>query len=328
MDLPRWLAWAGPPADADGGGAASGWRANLVAFRRLVFVHTIVRNFLLLPEAEVLSETFGLSTALRIAAIVAGACGLLAASGAWPARAVCLILLGEIYYALPDSTNHVAVELALMVLFTFLDERKRDKEGDEGRLLLCAVRWFVAVFFLYTGVQKLLYGYYFQGQFLAFVAATEERFAILFRWFIPDAEFERLLSYNEINRATGEPLLINRGTMPGKMRPVLGAGPYIVDSLLFKLLSNAVYLFEIVAGALLLVPRVRTLAALGAMAFVVLIEIGARELTFGLLMFNLLFVFLEGAWNKRLFWVLVGGYGALVLHDLMDWQNAFWYSPA
>jgi len=311
MDVPRWLALAGP-------GDEQGWRPNLTAFRRLVFVHMVVRNYLLLPDT---GGSFGsLETPLRLAAIVIGLVGLAPGFGVWAARIGCFVIGGEILNTLPEGTNHVAVELALLFFLGLLDER----DEDEALLLLPAVRWFVAVFFLYTGVQKLLHGYYTQGQFLAFAAGTEDRFAALFRWFIPGEELARLQSYNEVVQATGEPLQIR----PGVMRPRVGAGPYIIDSFLFKALSNLVYVFEIAAGAALVVPRLRSLAALSIMVFVVFIELGARELTFGLLMMSLLLLFLKGAWNRRLFWLIVAGYGFFVVHDFMGWEEVFPYSPA
>jgi uncharacterized membrane protein YphA (DoxX/SURF4 family) len=314
MDVPRWLALAGP---GNGAREEEGWRLNLSAFRRLVFVHMIVRNFLLLPDVGA-PET--LVTPLRWAAIVVGLAGFLPGFGVWAARIACFLIVGEVVRVLPEGTNHVAVELALLFFLGLLDER----DEQEGRLLLPSVRWFVAIFFFYTGVQKLLYGYYTQGQYLAFAAGTEDRFAALFRWFLPGAELERLQSYNEVVQSTGEPLQIR----PGVMRPRIGAGPYIVDSMLFKVLSNLVYVFEITAGAALLVPRLRRWAALSIMVFVVFIELGARELTFGLLMMSLLLLFLEGSWIRRVFWVVVAGYGALILHDLLGWEEIFWYSPA
>ncbi len=167
----------------------------------------------------------------------------------------------------------------------------------------------------YTGLQKLLYGYYFDGQLLAYLAGTEDRFAAFFRFIIPAEELQRLQSYNEA--------LVR----PGAYSTKLGAGPYRVESLWFVVMSNGVYLFEMLAGILLLVPRTRVLAAIASIGFVIMIELGARELTFGALMVNLFLLFLPGRWIKRLFAAFLAGYLYLAAHKL-GLAPMFAYSPA
>jgi hypothetical protein len=304
MDVPRWLALAGPDGEA-------GWRANLGWFRRLVLLHMAVRMFLLLHQDGFAG---GFETPLRAAAIVTGLVGLAPGAGLWAARIALPLVATEIGWTLTtrlDATNHVAVELCLLFFLALLDER----DEGEARLLLPSLRWFIAVFFFYTGLQKLFYGYYSQGQYLAFAAATEERFTWLFRHLIPAAELARLQSYNE------------RLIHPGVWQPKVPSGPYVVASALFRALSNAVYLFEMAAGAGLLWRRTRAVAAVAAVLFVVCIELGAREITFGLLMVNLLLLFLPGGWNRRLFPLSAAGYAYLVLHELVG-QTWFLYAPA
>jgi hypothetical protein len=301
MQLPRWLAPLGP----DDGGA---WRPNLGAFRRLVLLHMAARTFLTLPHgpgAEPLALLVGWAT------VVAGAAGLLPGVGLWAARCAAPLVAAQIWIQLPNAANHVAVELACLVLLALFDER----DDGEAPLLLAGLRAFGAIFFFYTGLQKLLYGYYFRGQFLAFAAGTEDRFGAFFRHLMPAGEYARLRSYNA------------EVIQEGAFRPRVGAGPYIVDSLAFQALSNAVYAFEMLGAAALCVPRLRTVAALAAVLFVVLVEAGARELTFGLLMVNLLLLFLPGGWNRRLLPACAAAYLYLVAHRL-GWVPLFWYAPA
>ena len=78
---------------------------------------------------------------------------------------------------------------------------------------------------------------------------------------------------------------------------------------------------------LLLVPRTRVLAAIASIGFVIMIELGARELTFGALMVNLLLLFLPGRWIKRLFPAFLLFYLYLAAHKL-GLAPMFAYAPA
>ena len=100
-----------------------------------------------------------------------------------------------------------------------------------------------------------------------------------------------------------------------------------MDSVFFILMSNSVYVFEILAGILLLFRRTRVHAVLAAIAFVFMIECAARELTFGALMVNLVLLFLPGAWIKRLLPFFVIYYGYLVAMKVGIFPM-FEYSPA
>ncbi len=151
----------------------------------------------------------------------------------------------------------------------------------------------------------MLWGRYFDGQLLGYLAAAEDRFAWFFQHVIPTAEFERL-------RAIGPPRA--------------GAGPYRVDSLLFLAVSNSVYVFEMLAGVLLLVSRTRWMAAIAAIGFVIMVELGAREIIFGALMINLLLLFVPGQWNKKLFGAFVAFYLYLGLANRIEAIPMFTYS--
>lgn len=229
----------------------------------------------------------------------------------WTSRLVAALVLVELILSSSAAANHLFLELVCWGFFALLDER----DEREAALLLQALRWTIAVFFFYTGLQKLLYGYYFRGEFLAFLAGTEERFGYFFGRVLPAGELERLQSYNF--KVEG----------PGQFQPRLNAGPYRVDGLLFMAISNFVYLFEMAAGVLLLLRPLRAWAAAAGVVFVVLIQVGARELTFGALMINLLLLSLPGAPIRRVFAVFLAGYVYLVL-AAFGVVPMFWYSPA
>lgn len=304
----RVLQLAGPDRVAD-----AHFRLNLIWLRRFVLMHMAARSFLTIaPTPEM-----GASDVLRGATVLVAIAGLMPRF-ARPATAIAtLLVLGDVLVTLPDTANHVFLEWLCLVLLTLFDEQ----DEDEAPLLLQGLRWMTGVFFFYTGLQKVLYGYYFDGQFLAFLAATDERFRLFFQHLIPSEELERLRAFN----------LSLVDADAGRWKPRVGAGPYRVDSLIFVLVSNITYIFEMVAGLLLLLPRTRVVAALASIVFVIMIELAARELTFGALMINLLLLFLPGKWNKWLFPAFAAGYLYLMLADPklgLDFIPMFWYSPA
>ena len=64
-------------------------------------------------------------------------------------------------------------------------------------------------------------------------------------------------------------------------------------------MSNSVYVIEILAPVFLLLKRTRVFATIGFLFFMAAIQIGALELLFGLLMVNLLLLFLPREVNYR-----------------------------
>ena len=291
----------------------SAWRANLESFRLLLLIHMGVRSFLTLLRAE----AFGFDAMLLVVAIA------IAIVGSWPqfrARAVAvgaLLVGGQVIARVAlgfDTANHVFLEGVFLTFFALC----RLEDEEEATFLLQCTRLTTAVFFFYTGLQKVFYGYYFDGQFLAYMAATSEFFHLVFQYAIPAEELERLMAFN--------------GPSPsvGRFTAAVGAGPYRVDSPLFVLLSNFVYVFEMGAGILLLNARARNWAAFAAIGFVLAIEAGARELTFGILMINLLLLYTERAWVGRLLplWLFLYAWLVLGTHGGLGWLPMFRYAPA
>ena len=304
MNASRILSLAGPHQE-------SGWKTNLRWFRAFVFMHMAVRSFLTLElDAAQHSGVGSFLLVLRVVIIMAAVAGLVPRFTMWSARIAGLLLLLEVAATIPFTANHVFLEFLVLALLALLDER----EAREGELLLQAVRWLVVVLFFYTGLQKVLYGWYFDGQLLSYLAATEERFAYFFKHLIPTEELQRLISYN------------GKEVASGKFRPELGSGPYRVDSLWFIIVSNGVYIFEMLAGVLLMVRKTRSWAVGASIVFVILIELGARELTFGALMINLLLLFSKRTWIKRLFVLFAMLYLYLAAAGA-GWVPMFEYSP-
>lgn len=302
----RLLALAGPH------GPDGGWRSNLYWFRAFLLMHMGARSFLTFPSGD----------APWVQAVYAAAIGT-ALLGLVPeltrrlvplAAGLVFLQLGARLTGSLDTANHVFLE---GVMFAFL-ALCRVEDRAESELLLGTLRWTIAIFFFWTGAQKLIYGYYFDGQYLLYMAAVSERFELVFRPLIPAEDLDRLQAFN------GPPRTEIKST------PVVGAGPYRTDSVLFVALSNAVYLFEMGAGILLLVPRIRAWVAVAAVGFVLAIEAGARELTFGALMINLLLLFTDGPWIRRLLPAFAVGYAYLLLAERggLGLLPMFWYVPA
>jgi hypothetical protein len=173
----------------------------------------------------------------------------------------------------PAAGNHAYLELLLCLLCVLIDP----DDADERRLFLRAVRYMVALIFVYSGIQKAVHGYYFQGQFLAH-SLWVDSFRPVLALLMPADEYARLAAFS---RAVGE-------------------GPYIVRSTFFVLLSNAVWIAEILLGVLLIVPRTRTLAVFASIAFVAGIEVAAREVFFGFVFVNSILLYLPGDVHRRL----------------------------
>ena len=144
---------------------------------------------------------------------------------------------------------------------------------------LRSLRWLAVIVLFQTGLQKVLYGHYLHGDFLTFMAATNQRFAALLGWVIEPAALESLSSMDVFRT---------------------GSGPFRTGSPALRIGSNGVVLAELALPVLMVVVRTRVAAMLAAIALVVAIQTGARELGFALLFSNLLLLFTPTDWNGRL----------------------------
>jgi hypothetical protein len=192
----------------------------------------------------------------------------------------------------PVAANHQYLELGVLALGTLFDDRIK----GESQLLLQSCRWLVATVLFWAGLQKMLHGYYFGGEFLSYAISQEARFAQIFGVLLPGDELARLLSY-------------------GRPAP-LGAGPYRAASWALLLISNATYFTEILVAIGLFIRRVRPFALCAAMALVVAIEVAAREVLFGALYLGLITLFARRALNWQLLPVFVALYAYLLAAGL------------
>ena len=198
----------------------------------------------------------------------------------------------------PGDGNHAYLELLLCILCASLNVR----DGEERQLFLRAVRWMTCVVFFFAGVQKVVHGYYFNGELLAYSMGIEA-FRPVLHVLLPSADFARLSGYHL----------------------QAGDGPYLVSSAYFVVLSNATYVIEIALAVLFIPRRTRQPAVVAAIVFLAGIEAAARELFFGLIYVNMLLLFLERDVNRRLLGVFGAVLGCMLLVRLKVLPEVIFY---
>jgi hypothetical protein len=185
----------------------------------------------------------------------------------------------RVVQAFPATANHAFLQLVLLVLAALL----AGGSAAERTQLLRSCRAITAAVFLHAGLQKVLYGAYFDGRMLALLISKHERYQWAFQPIVGASEVARLASLNA---------------------HVPEQGPFLADSALLTVIANATWLLELALAALLLTP-LSVGAWLGA-ALIVLIEAGARETVFGAVMLGLLALFLQPAAAHKAQRILIG----------------------
>ncbi|MDG2307106.1 MAG: hypothetical protein P8R42_21145 [Candidatus Binatia bacterium] len=233
---------------------------------------------------------------LVIAALLLTACATLAWVPRWahvaPRIAVPLLFV-ELVGNFPFADNHFVLELLVVSLLALVG-----RDGDGESAVLQGILWVTAIVLFQTGLQKVLHGQYFGGEFLAFMVGRGDRFGDVFGWMLSPEEVVRLAAHDPLRS---------------------GEGPYRVESTKFVLASNAVYVAEMILAPLLVWKRTRTVAAIVALAFVVVIQTGAREIGFALVFVNLLLLFTPSDLIRKLvpvfgiflLWVVLAAAGFL-----------------
>ena len=253
-----------------GGGDAHVRFAQIVAFERIVFLVIGVEYW-----CRGLARWNDLSTAY-VASL--GAATLLCLVGlVTPWRRVAFGALAAIHASVvwnefPATGNHASLEVMLCLLGAFLDPRVE----AERVLYVAAGRWLAVVILFYSGLQKLVHGYYFHAEYFAF-SLWIESFRTVFQWLLPADELRRLTAF------AGNP----------------GDGPYAVRSPLVVAIANLTWIAEMTLPAALLWRRTRAVAVAAAVALIVGIELAAREAFFGLLYVNLILLFLDRPWHPK-----------------------------
>jgi len=169
----------------------------------------------------------------------------------------------------PSTGNHAYLELLVCLLAAFLVP---DDEG-EGLLYLRALRWLVVIVLFYSGVQKLVSGYWVGGEYLAFALGAETYRSAL-GWLVSPYELARLAA----------------------LRGEVGDGPYRAAGPGLVVASNVAWVAEVALAPALCWGRTRGAAIVAALLLLAAIEAAAREVFFGLLFATALLAF---AWHDR-----------------------------
>ncbi len=250
-------------------------RSKLRWFRDLLLLHVTVRA---LPAG---GDPVGI--ALATAMLICFAAAWFNRRPRLAAGVAAALFACKLAIIFPQTPNHGLLELVCLLLVAALDI----DDAGERKLLGQSLRWVTAIVLFQAGLQKVLYGTWFDGQFIGYMIAADDRFASAFRFLVSSEELARLKGHAALDA---------------------GSGPFSVDSLPVLLASNGTWIFEMLAPIFLLVRRTRTIAAIASIVFVALIEAASRELLFGLLFINLLLLFPAGDWNRRAFPLLALAY--------------------
>jgi hypothetical protein len=252
---------------------------KFVAFRRVILVIAASESWLVLTREPYQSYFYLALSVLISACFLAG----FFARFARVATALVGLCMGiQIAATFPENANHQY----LVVLCSLLLTLPRTNAPAERVDALDGMRWILLLGFFWAGVQKVLYGYYFGGEFLAHRMATDPDFLLVFQFFAPAAEVERLLA---------------QGLQ-------YGAGPFRVDSWLFVVVSNLSWLAEIGLPLLLVYRPTRRLAVVGSMLFIFAIQSAAREVYFGGIMIGLILLFWPGDALRRSYPLFAAAY--------------------
>jgi len=276
------LAWTADPPDRSA-------RSHLDAFRTLLLVHCATQSLAWAiepPPAGLAFPPFLIYGAALLESVLVVAAlrgrGRLASQIALP------ILFAQLVWIFPHAANHTGLVFALLGFCALCDL----DDPEEERLLLQCLRWIAALVFVWAGLQKMLHGLYFRGEFLAWlVAQGTDRWSLVFGGLIGGEDLARLSAY--------------------AAHPIY-SGPYRVASPLFVALSNSVWVMEIALGVGLLIERARHVCGLLAIALVFAIQSAPREFMFAFVYTNMLLLCVRGDWNRRLRWLFVALYAALI----------------
>jgi hypothetical protein len=274
-------------------------QAKLRRFRQLLLVYAATRSWLWLALAGTRAPAGGEAIAVWLTLCCAAA--FVTRFEAWAPRLALPALLVHYVALFPLADNHFHLEILAMALLCVAD---RSRAGDDA-LALQGLQWLTALVLLHAGLQKALHGHYLHGDFLAYMVGVQDRFALLFEWLLPASEVARLQGYDPLRE---------------------GAGPYRVDSLAFVAVSNLVVAAELILPGLLLWRRTRGVAWVGALALVLGIQLGAREIGFALLFSSLLLLFPSRDVLRRVLpfvialcaWALAAAFGIAPGRGLLD----------
>ena len=285
----RWLGWTGVDAPE----IAS---SKLRSIRRLVLITVACEGWFVLTYVPYSSH----ATAYGLVATVLLGCAVFGWRDRFARSAVALafmLLLGVVLSVFPENANHQFLALLLLILLLLGDSVGLEADRDAVAALQ-SMRWIAATGVFWAGAMKLYYGYWLEGEFLAYRIATDPGFTRVLGILVPESELSRLLGL---------------GTD-------LGAGPFRANAPLLILVSNITWLAELILPLGLLWRRTRATAMVATVLLFVAIQLGAREVFFGGLMVGLLLLFSRRDRLAGLLPWITGLYVVWLLRrDILSW---------
>ncbi len=158
----------------------------------------------------------------------------------------------------PRTATHAWLGVVVSLLFLLV--------GDDDDAMKRAALALPCTVIFWSGVQKVVHGYWFHGELLAWMMVSRG-----------DVTFTLLPLLDDTARATLAPL----------KREVEGSGPFRLGGA-WTALANAVWVSELAAPAAALVPWLRARLWAVLLAFVWALQLVAHEWQFALLLTNLL----------------------------------------
>lgn len=259
-------------------------KGKLVALRRLVLLTLACEAWVAIGY-----HPYSASPVLSAAsATVFTLCAVLGWRAIFARRAVLVALVLEVVViasTFPHNANHqYMAALFLWLILLADDERFSLAEGAvsaarTGLVVssLQSVRWIVLVGLAWAGVMKIVSGYWFGGEYLAYRIAIDPHFAWAFGPMLGEGEIAELVS------------LGNR----------VGAGPFRTDSITLALISNLTWVAEILLPIGLLFAWSRRAAVFLSLGLMFAIQMGAREIFFAGMMVGGLLLFFDRNWLAR-----------------------------
>jgi hypothetical protein len=192
-----------------------------------------------------------------------------------------LFLLGVMLsvFEFPNTPNHRLLEIVVLGVACMTNT----KSELERQILFSFIRSFALLAFLYAGIQKVLLGTYFYGEYLAYKTYSSEQFLRLSPLWTSAIEREMFKS------------------LPWP--PHAGLGPFHLSTWRGLLASNAVWILEIVLPIGCFFGRKRNYWATAIIIFVIGIQLMALEVEFVLLMLALLSLFFNTVRDRQILYV-------------------------
>ncbi len=199
-------------------------------------------------------------------------------------RHLCLIglfvsglLLGS--FEFPNTPNHRLIEVVVLGLACLSNV----ENSQERRLFFSFIRAFALLVFFYAGVQKILLGTYFTGQYLAYKTYSAISFQNLgFLW----CSQEELETFKSLS-----------------WPPSAGMGPFQLNTWYGLILSNATWVLELVLPVVCFFGKRKNIWAAITLVFVLGIQAMALEIEFLLIMMCLLSLYFKHIRDRQLFFL-------------------------